>query len=341
MRRTRLHAYLLRSFSGLFFTIFLPIIAIGSLILFVRIAKITEVTQMSFSEMLLLYGYFVPTILFYTLPITFFAALTLTMVKLSNDFETIVVFSFGVSPAKILRLFTPLTVATVGVLLLLSLALIPITKQLVKSFVSYKSIHAVLNIKASEFGQKFGPWLVFLEKKENNGTLRNIVLYNPSQPKEEQILLAHRGAFFNEGGVMGLELFDGEAYRVTPERIEQIDFERMKIYDTSTHEPFTYRNLAEYWLMATADAKRLKDLILFVSVSLFPLLTLAFALIFGILHPRYDKNFSYLAIFGVTTLYYGILSALAKSTPAGSALFLGLFFVSGLTLFWLKVQKRF
>ncbi|WP_456453234.1 LptF/LptG family permease [Hydrogenimonas sp.] len=340
MRNTA--GYLIRSFSGLFFSIFLPIIAIGSLILFVRIAKITEVTQMSFGEMLLMYGYFVPTILFYTLPITFFAALTLTMVKLSNDFENIVLFSFGISPARILRFFTPLTVATVGLLLLLSLALIPITKQLIKSFISYKSVHAVLNIQASEFGQKFGKWLVFLESKdEETGKLHNIVLYNASTPKEEQILLAKDGEFFNEGGVLGLKLLQGQAYRITKGQIDQIDFKTMKIYDTSTHEPFTYRNLAEYWLMAVSDAKRLKDLIIFIAVSLFPLLTLFFAFTYGIHHPRYDKNHAYLAILGVTTLYYGIISAVAKSSPLGSGLFLALFFVTGLLLFYLKVQKRF
>jgi lipopolysaccharide export system permease protein len=340
MRNTS--AYLLRSFSGLFFSIFLPIIAIGSLILFVRIAKITEVTQMSFSEMLLMYGYFVPTILFYTLPITFFAALTLTMVKLSNDFENIVLFSFGISPARILRFFTPVTFATVGLLLLLSLALIPITKQLVKSFISYKSVHAVLNIQASEFGQKFGPWLVFLEAKdEETGRLHNIVLYNTSDPKEEQILLARSGEFFNENGVLGLKLIDGQAYRLTDKLIDQIDFKTMKIYDTSTHKPFTYRNLAEYWLMATTDKKRLKDLIIFLAVSLFPLLTLTYAFSYGILHPRYDKNYSYLAILGVTTLYYGIISAVAKTSPLGSGLFVLLFFVTGAVLFWVRVQKRF
>jgi len=337
-----LSGYLIRSFSGLFFSIFLPIIAIGSLILFVRIAKLTEVTQMSFSEMLMMYSYFVPTILFYTLPITFFAALTLTMVKLSNDFESIVLFSFGISPARIVRFFTPVTFATVGLLLLLSLALIPITKQLVKSFISYKSVHAVLNIQASEFGQKFGSWLVFLESKdEETGRLHNIVLYNAADPKEEQILIAREGAFFNEGGVLGLKLINGEAYRITPGQIDQIDFKTMKIYDTSTHRPFTYRNLAEYWLMAFSDAKRLKDLIIFLAVSFFPLVTLAFAFSYGILHPRYDKNFSYVAILGVTTLYYGIISAIAKNSPLGSILFLAAFLITGVTLFYLKVQKRF
>ncbi|WP_201352884.1 LptF/LptG family permease [Hydrogenimonas urashimensis] len=333
--------YLVKSFSGLFFSIFMPIIAIGSLILFVRIAKITEVTQMSFSEMLLMYSYFLPTILFYTLPITFFAALTLTMVKLSNDFENIILFTFGISPHRLLRFFGPLTFMTVALLLLLSLALIPITKQLTKSFISYKSVHAVLNIEPSQFGQKFGDWLVFLESKDEEGGLHNIVLYNASDPREEQVLIAREGSFVNENGVMGLQLKNGEAYRIRHDVIDQINFKTMKIYDTSVHKPFTYHNLIEYWLMAFTDKKRRKDFIIFVAVSLFPLLTIFYALSYGVIHPRYDKNYSYLAILAVTTIYYGVISSVAKTSPTASIAFLALFLAAGASLFYLKVQKRF
>ncbi len=337
----RSSTYLLKSFGTLFFSIFLPIIAIGSLILFVRIAKITEVTQMTFAEMLTLYGYFIPTVLFYTLPITFFAALTLTMVRLSNDFESIVLFSFGISPARIARFFTPVTLLMTGTLLLIALALIPITKQLIKSFINYKSVHAVLNIEASQFGQKFGRWLVFLEKKDEKGRLYNIVLYNPSNPKEEEVLTAKEGRFINEKGVSGLQLEHGEAYRITHQKVHRIDFETMKIYDTSIHRPFTYRNIVDYWMAAVDDSKRRKDLILFLAVSLFPLLTLAWALTYGILHPRYDRNYAYAAIFGVTTLYYGVLSAVAKMPPIYSIIFLLAFWLVGLSLFIKKTQKRF
>ncbi len=338
----RMGDYLIRSFSGIFFSIFLPIIAIATLILFIRIAKLTEVTQMSFSEMVTMYGYFLPTILFYTLPITFFAALTLTMVRLSNDFENIVLFSFGISPLRFIRFFTPLTLTMTLLLLLLSLALIPITKQLTKSFINYKRIHAIVNIEASKFGQKFGDWLVFLESKDKERTvLRHIVLYNPKNPKEEQILTAKRGDFFNENGVLGLELYEGKVYRVVRDKIEQIDFQKMKIYDTSLHKPFTYRNLQEYWRIAAHDHKRLKDLIIFIAVSLFPVATLFFAFAYGMIHPRYDRNYAYFAIMWVTVFYYGIVSALAKSFPWVAILFVLLFGGVGSIFFYYRVQRRF
>ncbi|NPA28686.1 MAG: LptF/LptG family permease [Epsilonproteobacteria bacterium] len=334
--------YLIRTFSGLFFSIFSPIIAIGSLILFIRIAKLTEVTHMSVEEMFLMYSYFIPTMLFYTLPITFFAALTLTMVRLSNDFENIVLFSFGIAPKTFLRYFAPLTLAATALLLLLSLALIPITKQLIKSFVNYKSIHAVLNIEASQFGQKFGDWLVFLaDKDKKKNILINLVLLNSANPKEEQFLTAKYGKFFNENGIRGLKLYYGQAYRISDEQIDQINYKAMKIYHTQSVTPFSYRNLKEYWQAAGHDRKRRKDLIIYIAVSLFPIVSLFFAFAYGILHPRYDKNFSYPAILAVTTLYYGVISSIAKTTPAGSALFVIAVTAAGVWLFYKRIEQRF
>ncbi len=333
--------YLLRSFSGIFFSIFLPIIVIGSLILFVRIAKLTEVTQMSAAEMLLMYGYSLPTILFYTLPVTFFAALVLTLNKLSNDFESVVLFSFGISPSKLVNFFYPLVLLLIALLMLLSLGLIPITKQLTKSFIAYKSMNAVLNIEASQFGQKFGEWLVFLESKDKeSNTLHNIVLYN-SKPSQEQILIADMGRFINENGVLGLMLSDGRAYAIENGKVNQIDYKVMKIYDTTQYKPFTYQNLKEYWSLALKDKKRLKDMVIFIAISIFPLATLYFAFAYGILHPRYQKNYGYLAILLATALYYGAISAIAKISALASAIFVLLFIATGIALFYKRVQQRF
>ncbi|WP_456404247.1 LptF/LptG family permease [Hydrogenimonas sp.] len=333
--------YLFRSFSGMFFSIFLPIIVIGSLILFVRIAKLTEVTQMSAGEMLLMYGYSLPTILFYTLPVTFFAALVLTLNKLSNDFESVVLFSFGISPSKLIGFFYPFVLLLIALLMLLSLGLIPITKQLTKSFISYKSMHAVLNIEASQFGQKFGDWLVFLESKEpESNTLHNIVLYN-AKPNQEQILVAKMGRFINEKGVLGLMLSNGQAYSIENDTVNQVDYKVMKIYDTSDYKPFTYQNLKEYWASALHDKKRLKDMVIFLAISLFPLATLYYAFAYGILHPRYQKNYGYAAILLATALYYGAVSAIAKNSAAASGAFVLLFTLVGIVLFYRRVQRRF
>jgi lipopolysaccharide export system permease protein len=319
----------------------MPIIAIGSLILFVRIAKLTEVTHMNASEMLLMYGYSLPMMLFYTLPITFFTALILTLNKLSNDYESVVLFSFGISPIRILTLFLPLILLLSITLLVLSLVLMPITKQLTKSFINYKSINAVVNIEASKFGQKFGNWMVFLESRDKNSSLNNVVLYNNSNSKEEQFLIAKKGNFFNENGTPGIILNSGEAYRIYKNKVNQINYKEMKMYHNVKVKPFSYQNIPEYWSYAKKNPKRMKNLILSIAISIFPFSTLFWAFAFGILHPRYDKNYGYITILAVTASYYGAISTLAKSSFVGTSLFIILFTSLGAILFYNKVQRRF
>jgi len=337
----KISSYLLYSFSGYFFSIFMPIIAIGSLILFVRIAKLTEVTHIDAFEMLLMYGYSLPIILFYTLPITFFTALILTLNKLSNDYEAVVLFSFGISPVRLLTTFIPPVILLSITLAVLSLVLIPITKQLTKSFIHYKSVNTVVNIEASRFGQKFGDWMVFLESRDKNDILNNIVLYNPSNPKEEQFLIAKKGSFFNENGTPGLILKSGQAYRIGENKIDQINYKEMKMYHNVKLDPFSYQNIPEYWLFALQNSKRMKDLIISITISLFPFATLFWAFAFGILHPRYDKNYGYIVVLTVTATYYGVVSSLAKTSLVATLLFALLFTSLGAFLFYKKVQTRF
>jgi len=102
-----LKKYLLINFSQTFFPIFLTLYSITSIIFLVKIASLTSIIQINFFELLELYLYSVPTILFYTLPISIFVSLSLTLSKLSSEYELIVITSFGLNPIKILKIFLP------------------------------------------------------------------------------------------------------------------------------------------------------------------------------------------------------------------------------------------
>ena len=55
-------------------------------------------------------------------------------------------------------------------------SLIPKTKYLKESMLNTKKKEASFNIKDSQFGQKFGKWMVYIEKKRLN-KYHNIKLY--------------------------------------------------------------------------------------------------------------------------------------------------------------------
>ena len=78
----RLKGYLLSNFSQIYFSIFLPLFVIASVIMLVKIAAFTSVIQLSFFEMVKLYLFMLPELLFYTLPVTFFISAVMTVSKL-------------------------------------------------------------------------------------------------------------------------------------------------------------------------------------------------------------------------------------------------------------------
>ena len=99
----KLKRYIIKNFSILFLSIFLPLFAIASVIFMIKLATYTAIIQLTFFEMVKLYLFVLPEILFYTLPITFFISATLTLFRLSNDNEMIVIFALGIEPDFIIK----------------------------------------------------------------------------------------------------------------------------------------------------------------------------------------------------------------------------------------------
>lgn len=151
----KLREYLFNQLASTFFPIFMGLYFITSIIFLVKIAALTSVITINFIELLRLYSYMMPTIIFYTLPVSFFISLAITLSKLSNEYELIVVTSFGLNPLKILKLFLPITFFVSLSLVVISLGLIPKAKYENEVFMDKKKAEANFNIKASEFGQNF------------------------------------------------------------------------------------------------------------------------------------------------------------------------------------------
>lgn len=134
----KLKQYLLSQLSQTFFPIFFGLYFITSIIFLVKIASLTSAITMDFIELLKLYSYVMPTIIFFTLPISFFVSLVITLSKLSSEYELIVITSFGLNPLKIIKIFFPITLVLSIALLIVSLGLIPKSKYLNSTFLEQK-----------------------------------------------------------------------------------------------------------------------------------------------------------------------------------------------------------
>lgn len=324
----RLKKYILSNLSLLFISIFLPLFSIASVIFLIKLATYTAIIQLSIWEMSKLYFFILPEILFYTLPVTFFIAAVLSLFKLSNDNEIVVIFSLGIPPKFIIKtLFFPALFLS-ALLFFNFLVLFPHTTVLSSNFISYKKSEAQFNLSASEFGHSFGDWLLYLGKENPDGTFGEVFLFNKN--KKEEILIGARAAeVINDAGILRLKLTNGEGYSYSKKSFSQINFETMYINDTLKTDLTTYRTPLEYWLSEERKESKKQMLITDTLLSLFPLISLFLVASIGIVHVRHQKARIYLYLFLGVIFYYGATLGLQKT--------LGYYAIPLIALTWLIV----
>ena len=300
----KLRRYIINNFSILFLSIFLPLFAIASVIFMIKLATYTAIIQLTFFEMVKLYLFVLPEILFYTLPITFFISASLTLFRLSNDNEMIVIFALGIKPDFIIQtLLKPALLLSI-LLCFDFFILFPHATVLSSNFISYKKSEAKFNIRASEFGNNFGNWLLYVGHNNTDGTFGDVFLFN-KEKKNEILLSATKAAVINQNGILKLKLNTGNGYSYTKDTLSQINYQTIIINDMMTTDLTTYKKPLEYWLSSDrADSKR-HMFITDVLLSLFPIISLFFVAAIGIVHARHQKSYVYLALFLAIVFYYG------------------------------------
>lgn len=301
----KLRHYVYSHLNVLFFSIFIPLFVIASVIFMIKLAKYTSVIQLSLAEMGKLYLFVLPELLFYTLPISFVIAATLTLYRLSNDNEMVVVFSLGISPRYLGKILL-LPAFLLSLLLAVNFLLItPYVNVLNESFLSEKKGKAKFNLEASEFGHNFGDWMIFINHSDLNTNLfGQIVLFN-KEIKEEVLLSADEAKLLNNNGHLQLLLEHGTGYSYDDKNLKYMEFKTLKINETLTNKHVDYYGTLDYWTNDKKRAKKQQLLITNSLLSLFPLLSIFLILALGIVHARHQKRWIYLWIFLSIILYYG------------------------------------
>jgi len=296
--------------SSLFFSIFMPLFAIASVIFLIKLATYTAVIQLSIWEMTKLYFFVLPEILFYTLPITFFIAASLAIFKLSNDNEIIVLFALGIKPNFIIKsLFKPALFLSI-LLFFNFFVMFPHVKVLAGNFISYKKSEAKFNLSASEFGHSFGDWLLYLGKNNGDGTYSDVFLFNKKEEKEEILIAAKKAEILNDSGILRLKLTTGQGYSYSQEKFTQINFKTMLINDTMKTDLTPYRSTIGYWTSNERVKPKQHMLITDTLLSLFPMMSLFLVASIGIVNSRHQKSRIYLYLFLSIGLFYGLTQGL-------------------------------
>ncbi|MFC2587456.1 MAG: LptF/LptG family permease [Campylobacter sp.] len=342
---SRVNRYLLYNFLSTFASLFSTLFLIMSIVFFIQIARVTSYIEISFFELVKLYTFMLPRVLLFVVPIAFFIALAMTLFRLSKENESIVIFTLGSSPALIARFFLIFAGILSAALLVIALVMIPTAAGLNANFISYKKTVAKLNLKPTQFGQKFSDWLVYIgaEKSDENGTVyEDAVMFNPSAAENAQRLIVAKNArITNANANIELSLDNGKIYDIKPEIYHQSDFKTLKISARQDEHISEAGGVKEYWLAAKTSDKRKKDLTTYALVALFPLASTLFAVSLGIVTYRYEKGAVYVGTFCVLFAYFALIMLLGSHPAVAIPSIFSAFLMGGFFFYKLKITRRY
>ncbi|HHD77600.1 MAG TPA: LptF/LptG family permease [Campylobacteraceae bacterium] len=333
----RVTRYILGNFAPLFLSLFFTLFFLVSVIFFITIARLTALISVSFWDLGEIFLYSVPEMFGYTMPVTFFIAVAMTMFQMSRENEVIVLFALSLNPKKIAKPFSVIAALLSLFLLFNALVLVPLSRQMSKNFIEMKKMEAKLNLKESEFGQKFSDWHVFVRSSDRRN-FHDIVLYQKGKEGEsDKLILAKSANLDRNASLMTLTLKEGNVYIPGSDKLTQASYARLIMnYNPKLHELHS-SDIYDYWMEAKSDPKRAQQLSFTVLVSLFPLLGFLFALSFGIAHMRYQKPNIYLNSMIVILLFYIAIYQVSHKAPLYGSM--GVVILFG-TLSWIWFKKR-
>lgn len=310
----QLKKYIFKTYSNTFFPIFFILFIITSVVFLIKIARLTSIIQIDFLELLIMYSFTLPKILFYILPISIFISITLTIAKLSNDYEIVVINSFGLNPIKLIKIFIPHIILVTSLLLLISMVLVPKTNLLNLQFIENKKAEAQFNINPSEFGQKFGEWFIYVNDKENK-LYKNVVLFKTNQNDNDTNFIISQSAnpISNQQNNLNLILTNGNGININ-NTIKQVEFETMTISNSikKINVIDTLDDLLFYWKNIKQNESLQQDFLFNLFYSTFNLLSLLLFICIGFFNPRYEKNRSTTISIIVSIFYVFITHKLSK-----------------------------
>ena len=334
--------YIFYAIGHIFIPFFLVLFFVASIVLLISLSAATQSIKINIFDLFQLFSYAIPNAIFFVIPITFFCACVLGLSRLSYDYELLVFFSLGIAPRKILQSLVWISGFVTIILLIFSLALIPITRSAYYSFANQKKAEVNINIKAGEFGQRLGDWLIYADEA-NNRHYKGLVLFSTATETNEVFITAQEGELSNKEGIFSLLLHKGSAYFNRADEMQKVDFDTMRLNSKVDSINLSSYHLLEYWSSAFegnhTQARRFAQAVI---ASLFPIVSVFFVVLFGVANPRFQRNLTYVYLLVSVASYFVLMHILSQNAP-----FVGIFtlplvwFIISYILYRRYVAKRY
>ena len=203
-----------------------------------------------------------PKILSRILPFILFISVFYNLIKLENNNELLVYWTYGISKLKFINILFIFSLLFLIIQIFLNIYVVPISLDKGRDYIKKSDLDFFPSlIKEKKFIDTVSDLTIFVDKINSKGELVNIFLKDQIKDKESQIIHAKKGILQKQNGKNFLVLVDGEFINNLEGKVTNFSFKKTNFdlskYSTKTT---TYRKIQEVDIMVLINC--LKNLYL-------------------------------------------------------------------------------
>lgn len=188
-----------------------------------------------------------PKILSRILPFILFISVFYSLIKLENNNELLVYWTYGISKLKFINILFIFSLLFLIIQIFLNIYVVPISLDKGRDYIKKSDLDFFPSlIKEKKFIDTVSDLTIFVDKINSKGELVNIFLKDQIEDKESQIIHAKKGILQKQNGKNFLVLVDGEFINNLEGKVTNFSFKKTNFdlskYSTKTT---TYRKIQE------------------------------------------------------------------------------------------------
>ena len=156
-----------------------------------------------------------PKIFSQSLPFVFFLSIFYIISDFEDKNQLLIYWSHGISKLQVVNKIVQFSITFVFVQIIFSTIIVPYTQDKSRSFIRDSNLDFFPNlIKPKKFIDTVKDLTIFIEKKNNDGSYKNILLKDESDKNNTQIIIAKKGEILLNNNNKMLLLDSGEIIRI-------------------------------------------------------------------------------------------------------------------------------
>jgi len=160
-----------------------------------------------------------PKIFSQSLPFVFFLSIFYIISDFEDKNQLLIYWSHGISKLQVVNKIVQFSITFVFVQIIFSTIIVPYTQDKSRSFIRDSNLDFFPNlIKPKKFIDTVKDLTIFIEKKNNDGSYRNILLKDESDKNNTQIIIAKKGEILLNNNNKMLLLDSGEIIRINKDK---------------------------------------------------------------------------------------------------------------------------